>query len=310
MSKILLALGGNALGNSPKEQLELVSKTAIPIVDLIEESHQVIIVNGNGPQVGMINLGMNIASAINRNVPSIPLTECGAMSQGYIGYHLQNAIGNELTKRKIKKTTSCIVTQVLVDKEDSAFKNPEKFVGTFYSKEDALEIEKEKGYTMIEDSGRGYRRVVPSPRPVEVIEKEVINELYHKGHIIIACGWGGIPVIEENGILRGVDAVIDKDLAAEKLSEIVDADYFIVLTAVNKVAINFGKEDQRELDNITVDEANKLVEEGHFAPGSMLPKVLACIEFAKSKENRVSIIGSLENAKEALLGKDGTMIKQ
>lgn len=163
---------------------------------------------------------------------------------------------------------------------------------------------------MIEDSGRGYRRVVPSPRPVEVIEKEVINELYHKGHIIIACGWGGIPVIEENGILRGVDAVIDKDLAAEKLSEIVDADYFIVLTAVNKVAINFGKEDQRELDNITVDEANKLVEEGHFAPGSMLPKVLACIEFAKSKENRVSIIGSLENAKEALLGKDGTMIKQ
>lgn len=310
MSKIVLALGGNALGDSPKEQLELVTQTAIPIVDLIEDGNQIIIVHGNGPQVGMINLGMNIASEINKNVPSIPLTECGAMSQGYIGYHLQNAIGNELKKRNINKTASCIVTQVLVDKEDPAFENPEKFVGSFYTKEEAEDIEKEKGYTMVEDSGRGYRRVVPSPKPVEVVEKEIINELYNKGHIIIACGGGGIPVIEEDGLLKGIDAVIDKDSAAEKLSEIVDADFFIVLTAVNKVAINFGKENQRDLDKITVEEAYELIEEGHFPPGSMLPKVLACIEFAKSKKGRVSIIGSLENAKEALEGKDGTTITQ
>lgn len=308
MSKIVLALGGNALGNSPKEQIELVTKTAIPIVDLIEDGNQVLIVHGNGPQVGMINLGMNVASEINKNVPSIPLTECGAMSQGYIGYHLQNAIGNELKKRNINKSASCIVTQVLVDKEDPAFKKPEKFVGSFYSKEEAEEIQREKGYTMVEDSGRGYRRVVPSPKPIEVIEKEIINELYNNGHIIIACGGGGIPVVKEDGYLRGIDAVIDKDSAAEKLAEIVDADYFIVLTAVNKVAINFGKENQRDLDKITVDEAYKLVEEGHFAPGSMLPKVLASIKFAKSKDDRVSIIGALENAKEALLGKDGTTI--
>lgn len=308
MSKIVLALGGNALGNSPKEQLELVTQTAIPIVDLIEDGNQVIIVHGNGPQVGMINLGMNIASEINKNVPNIPLTECGAMSQGYIGYHLQNAIGNELKKRNINKTTSCIVTQVLVDKEDSAFKNPEKFVGTFYTKEEAEDIEKEKGYIMVEDSGRGYRRVVPSPKPVEVVEKEIINELYNNGHVIIACGGGGIPVVEEDGYLKGIDAVIDKDSAAEKLAEIVDADYFIVLTAVNKVAINFGKENQRNLDKINVNEAYELIEEGHFSPGSMLPKVLACIEFAKSKEGRSSIIGSLENAKAALKGEDGTTI--
>lgn len=308
MSKIVLALGGNALGNSPKEQLELVTQTAIPIVDLIEDGNDIIIVHGNGPQVGMINLGMNLASEINKDIPSIPITECGAMSQGYIGYHLQNAIGNELKKRNIKKTVSSIVTQVLVDKEDVAFKNPEKFVGSFYTKEEADNIEKEKGYTMVEDSGRGYRRVVPSPKPVEVVEKEIIKELYNNGHIVIACGGGGIPVIDVDGYLKGIDAVIDKDLAAGKLSEIVDADFFIVLTAVNRVAINFGKENQRDIDKITVEEAYKLIEEGHFPPGSMLPKVLACIEFAKSKQGRVSIIGSLENAKEALEGKNGTII--
>lgn len=310
MSKIVLALGGNALGNSPEEQLELVAHTAISIVDLIEDGNHVIIVHGNGPQVGMINLGMNLASEINKNVPSIPLTECGAMSQGYIGYHLQNAIGNELKKRSIKKNVSTLVTQVIVDPEDMAFKNPEKFVGSFYTKEEAEAMKREKAYSMVEDSGRGYRRVVASPKPVEVVEKEIINELYKKGHIIIACGGGGIPVIEEDGYLKGIDAVIDKDLAAGKLSEIVDADIFIVLTAVNKVAINFAKEDQRDLDEITVKEAYRLIEEGHFPPGSMLPKILACIEFANSKDGRVARIGSLENAKKVLDGKDGTSIRK
>lgn len=307
MSKI--ALGGNALGDSPEEQIELVRKTAIPIVDLIEDGNQVIIVHGNGPQVGMISLGMTLASEINENVPGIPLTECGAMSQGYIGYHLQNAIGNELAKRSIEKNCATVVTQVLVDKEDPAFNKPEKFVGSFYSKREAEQIEREKGYRMVEDSGRGYRKVVPSPRPIEVIEKEIIKELYSNGHIVIACGGGGIPVIRENDMLRGVEAVIDKDLAAERLAEIVDADYFIILTAVDKVSINFGRENQEDLDEISVDQAYKYIEEKQFPPGSMLPKILASIGFVQSKEGRISIIASLEDAKEALKGKSGTTIK-
>ncbi len=308
MSKIVLALGGNALGNSPKEQLEIVKKTAIPIVDFIEEGNKVLIVHGNGPQIGLINLGMSIASEKNNSIPSFPFPECGAMSQGYIGYHLQNAIGEELRNRGINKSVSTIVTQVVVDKNDKAFSRPTKPIGNFYTKEEAEKIIKEKGYIMVEDSGRGYRRVVPSPEPIEIVEEEAIKTLFDYGNILIAAGGGGIPVIKEGNSLKGIDAVIDKDLAGEKIAEVIDADYFIILTAVDKVAINFRKPNQRNLDKIDIKEAKELIEENHFEPGSMLPKMLAAIKFVESKAGRTSIIGSLNNARETIYGAAGTII--
>ena len=239
MSKIVLALGGNALGNSPKEQLELVAHTAISIVDLIEDGNDVIIVHGNGPQVGMINLGMNLASEINKNVPSIPLTECGAMSQGMIGYHIQQAMGDELRTRGLDNSVATIITQVVVDKEDEAFKEPTKPIGPFYSEEESKALIEEKGYSMVEDSGRGYRRVVASPMPKEIVEIKTIKTLIDNGDIVITVGGGGIPVIEEGKELKGIAAVIDKDLASEQLAQDIDADILIMLTAVERVAINF-----------------------------------------------------------------------
>lgn len=308
MSKVMIALGGNALGNSPKEQLELVKETAKPIVDLIEAGHTVVLAHGNGPQVGMINSAFETASNIDKKVPEIPFPECGAMSQGYIGYHLQNAIAFELKNRNINKSVISLVTQVIVDENDEAFSNPSKPIGGFYSKEEADKLAEEKGYTMVEDSGRGYRRVVPSPKPVDIVEKNVINDVVESGHIVIAVGGGGIPTIRKGNELIGTAAVIDKDLASEKLAELLDCDTLFILTAVEKVAINFGKPDQINLEKITVSQALQYVDEGHFAPGSMLPKVNAAIDFAESKEGRVAIISSLENAKKAISGETGTRI--
>lgn len=308
MSKIMIALGGNALGNNPQEQLQLVKETAKPIVDLIEEGHTVVLAHGNGPQVGMINSAFETASRQDPKIPEMQFPECGAMSQGYIGYHLQNAIDFELRSRNINKSVISLVTQVIVDENDEAFKNPSKPIGGFYSKEESEKLAMEKGYTMIEDSGRGYRRVVASPKPLDIVEKDIINDIINQGHIAIAVGGGGIPTIRKGHALVGIPAVIDKDLASEKLAEILDCDTLFILTAVEKIAVNFGKPNQKNLDKITVEEVFKYIEEGHFAPGSMLPKVKAAVDFVQSKENRIAIVTSLENAKRAILGETGTTI--
>ncbi len=306
--RIVIALGGNALGSTPYEQLALVTETAKPIVDLIEQGNEVIIAHGNGPQVGMINLGMATAAEAKAIKSDMPFPECGAMSQGYIGYHLQNAIGNELAARGMKKDVATIVTQVLVDENDPAFQNPTKPVGAFYDKETAERIAKEKGYTMVEDAGRGYRQVVPSPKPIDVIEKNTVNALIKDGCVVITVGGGGIPVVRRGGKLYGTPAVIDKDFASAKLAELVHADALVILTAVDRVCINWGKPNQQSLAEMSVAEAETYCGEGHFAPGSMLPKVKAAISFAKT--GGTAIIASLENAGKAVKGESGTVVHQ
>ncbi|MDM8534941.1 carbamate kinase [Clostridiaceae bacterium HSG29] len=306
--KIVVALGGNALGKTPEEQLELVKNTAKPIVDLIQHGHEVILAHGNGPQVGMINLAMENSATNGGGTPEMPFPECGAMSQGYIGYHLQNAIREELLNREMSNPVATVVTQVLVDKDDEAFTNPTKPIGSFYTKEEADKLIEEKGFDMVEDSGRGYRRVVPSPRPIDVIEKETVKALVEANNVVITVGGGGIPVIKEGNSLVGVPAVIDKDFASAKIAEILDADYLIILTAVEKVAINFGKENEEWLSEMSIEEANKYIGEKQFAPGSMLPKVKACMEFASSKKGRKALITSLDKAEAGIEGKTGTII--
>lgn len=306
--RIVLALGGNALGNTPEEQKEAVKITAESIVDLIEAGNEVVIGHGNGPQVGMINLAMTAASESAAKTPAMPFPECGAMSQGYIGYHLQNAIENELAKRKVDKSVVTLVTQVLVDEKDPAFSNPTKPIGSFYSKEEADKIVAEKGYTFKEDAGRGYRRVVASPKPVDIVEKASINAILKANQVVIAGGGGGIPVIKKDGQLEGVAAVIDKDFTSAKLAELVDADMLVILTAVEKVAIRFGKPDQEWLNELTIADAHKYIEAGEFAPGSMLPKVEAALSFVNSKKGNKALITSLESAKEGIAGKTGTTI--
>ncbi|MFH5881082.1 MAG: carbamate kinase [Candidatus Izemoplasmataceae bacterium] len=307
--KIVIALGGNALGDTPEEQLKLVKETALPLVDLIEEGHQLIIAHGNGPQVGMINKAMESANQY-ANTPLMPFPECGAMSQGYIGYHLQNAIREELNKRNVKKEVVSLVTQVVVDENDPGFKNPSKPIGAFYSKEEAETLTKTKNYVMVEDSGRGYRRVVPSPKPVDVVEKNIVQTLSDQGVIVITVGGGGIPVIKKDHGYEGVAAVIDKDFASAKVAELLNADYLFILTAIDRVMINFNQPNQKALESMTVKEAMQYIEEGHFAPGSMLPKVEAAISFVENNPGRTSVIASLDKAKDAILGKTGTKIVQ
>lgn len=304
--RIVIALGGNALGSTPYEQLKLVTETAKPIVDLIAQGNEVIIAHGNGPQVGMINLGMATAAEAKAIKSDMPFPECGAMSQGYIGYHLQNAIGNELALRGMHKEVATVVTQVLVDENDPAFSNPTKPVGAFYDKETANRIAAEKGYTMVEDAGRGYRQVVPSPKPIDVIEKNTVKALINDGCVVITVGGGGIPVVRRDGKLYGIPAVIDKDFASAKLAELVKADALVILTAVDRVCINWGKPNQQSLSEMRVEEAEKYCDEGHFAPGSMLPKVKAAISFAKT--GGTAIIASLENADAAVKGESGTVV--
>ncbi len=306
MAKIVIALGGNALGNTAEEQQSLVTETAKSIVDLVQQGNDVVVAHGNGPQVGMINLGLSTAAETGAIRAPMPFPECGAMSQGYIGYHLQNSIRNEFCRRGIEKGAVTVVTQVLVDENDKAFTNPTKPIGSFYTKEQADKLAAEKGYTMIEDSGRGYRQVVPSPKPVDVIEKDAVQALIAAGQLVITVGGGGIPVIRKDGKLRGVPSVIDKDFASAKLAELVKADLLIILTAVDGVAINFGKPDQKLLEQMNLEEAKKYIEEGHFAPGSMLPKVQAAMNFVQAGGK--AIIASLENAGKAITGESGTII--
>lgn len=305
--KIVIALGGNALGKTPEEQLKLVKKTAKNIVDLVEEGYDVVVTHGNGPQVGMINLALSYAHE-EIDTPDMPFAECGAMSQGYIGYHLQQSIQREVLKRNMRRSCITLITQVLVDAKDKAFNNPTKPIGNFYTKEEADAIAKERGYIFKEDAGRGYRRVVPSPTPVKIIEGKVIKDLLSKGNIVIAAGGGGVPVVKKWNSVRGVDAVIDKDKTSARLAVDLDADIFLILTAVDKVCINYKTENEQKLDVLTVKDAKNYMSTGEFKEGSMLPKVEACLDYLSHKRNGQAIITSLDNAKEALLGKTGTMI--
>ncbi len=309
--RIVVALGGNALGKTPEQQLELVKHTARTIVDLAAEGYEVVIGHGNGPQVGMINLAMEFSSANGGGTPSMPFAECGAMSQGYIGYHLQQAIQAELAARGIKKACATVVTQVVVDENDPGFKNPTKPIGSFYSKEEADKIAAEKGYVFVEDAGRGYRRVVPSPLPKRIVELDVVNQLIAAGDIVITVGGGGIPVIETKNGLKGVAAVIDKDRSSALLAESVHADKLIILTAVDRVCINYNKPDQKELPQMDVAQARQYIAEKQFAPGSMLPKVESCIAFVENAgEGHTALITSLERAAEALKGVTGTIVQK
>jgi len=308
MARMVIALGGNALGNNPAEQQEAVKSTASSIVDLLENGHQITLAHGNGPQVGMINLAFEVSAASPEGTPEMPFPECGAMSQGYIGYHLQNAIREEMKSREIDKNAATVITQVIVDENDPAFENPSKPIGAFYTEKEAEDLRTSKGYNMVEDAGRGYRRVVPSPIPVDIAEKDIISDLVSNGEVVIACGGGGIPVVKTGSGLKGVPAVIDKDYASEKLAELLDADYLVILTAVEQVAINFGTPEQKNLDKLDLETAEKYCEEGHFAPGSMLPKVKAAMKFAESGKGRKALITSLEKARAGLKGETGTLI--
>ncbi|BDF66280.1 carbamate kinase [Oscillospiraceae bacterium] len=310
--RIVIALGGNALGNNLPEQMVAVKQTAKAIADLIQTGNQVVIAHGNGPQVGMIQKAM---AELTRSDPEkyipCPLSVCVAMSQGYIGYDLQNGLREELLDRGIKKGVSTVLTQVEVDPADPAFQNPTKPIGAFMTKEEADKLVAERGYDVIEDSGRGYRRVVASPKPVSIVEIESIRDMVDAGLVVVACGGGGIPVFQTEGHhLKGAAAVIDKDFASCTLAQQLDADMLIILTAVEKVAVNFGKPDQKWLDSLTPAEARKYMGEGQFAPGSMLPKVQAAVEFAESKPGRSALITLLEKAKDGIEGKTGTVIRQ
>ena len=310
--RIVIALGGNALGNNLPEQMAAVKQTAKAIADLIQAGNQVVIAHGNGPQVGMIQKAM---AELTRSDPEkyipCPLSVCVAMSQGYIGYDLQNGLREELLDRGIKKGVSTVLTQVEVDPADPAFQNPTKPIGAFMTKEEADKLVAERGYDVIEDSGRGYRRVVASPKPVSIVEIESIRDMVDAGLVVVACGGGGIPVFQTEGHhLKGAAAVIDKDFASCTLAQQLGADMLIILTAVEKVAVNFGKPDQKWLDSLTPDEARKYMGEGQFAPGSMLPKVQAAVEFAESKPGRSALITLLEKAKDGIEGKTGTVIRQ
>lgn len=307
--RIVIALGGNALGNTLPEQMTAVKTTAKAIVDLIEQGHEVIVTHGNGPQVGMINNAMAALSREDAKQPNTPLSVCVAMSQAYIGYDLQNALLEELKNRGINNMpVSTMITQVRVDLDDPAFESPSKPIGHFMTKEEAEEAERKYDYITKEDSGRGYRRVVASPKPQEIVEIGAIRTLVESGRVVIACGGGGIPVTLKGNHLKGASAVIDKDLVSCLLAKELNADYLIILTAVEKAAVNYGKPDQKWLSQVTVEEMEKYCREGHFAPGSMLPKVQAAMDFAASKEGRRSLITLLEKAKEGIEGKTGTVI--
>ena len=291
--------------------MEAVQHTARAIVDLIEQGNEVIVVHGNGPQVGMI---ANAMTELTRSDPQkyipCPLSVCGAMSQGYIGYDLQNALREEMERRGITRGVATVLTQVEVDPADPAFENPTKPIGSFMTEDEAEQLKRDRGYDFVEDSGRGYRRVVASPKPRRIVELDTISSLVAADHVVIACGGGGIPVLPTgNHHLKGAAAVIDKDFAAELLAESLDADYLVILTAVEKVAVNFGKPDQQWLDELTPETAGKYVDEGQFAPGSMLPKVQAAVKFAESKPGRSALITLLDRAADGIAGKTGTIVR-
>ena len=309
--KVVIALGGNALEEKGKpstaeNQLSVVKKTAEKLAKISAASYEIAIVHGNGPQVGRILLASETAHNVT---PRMPFDVCGAMSQGYIGYHIQQAMKAALNREgRGDIPVVSLVTQVVVDEKDNAFENPTKPIGIFYTKEEAEKLERENGYVMKEDAGRGYRRVVPSPKPKEIVEFETLKRLWDST-IVILCGGGGVPVVKQpDGNLEGVAAVIDKDLAAGLVAQSIGADVLMILTEVEKVSIHFRQPDQQDLPEMTVAEAEKYMDDEEFAPGSMLPKVQAGVEFVKSKEGRTAVITSLDQALEALEGKAGTKV--
>ena len=312
MSKIVIALGGNALQSKNSKptsegQLQVVRHTCGRLAEISAQGYEMSIVHGNGPQVGRILLAFEAAKDVT---PAMPFDVCGAMSQGYIGYHIQQALKYALSVRNKHCPVVTVATQLVVDKDDKAFENPTKPIGPFYTEEEAKQLIQEKGYVMKEDAGRGWRRVVASPTPRKIVEIDAIKNLW-KSTIVVSCGGGGIPVIKnENGDYTGVPAVIDKDFASAKLAELVDADYLFILTAVDHVAVNFGRPDQMQLTEMTVDQAREYCSQGQFAAGSMLPKVQAAMAFAESKKGRNAVIASLEKAPLAMVGKSGTRIYQ
>ena len=307
--RIVIALGHRALGTTLPEQKKAVKTSAAVLADMVEEGYQLVITHSNAPQVGMIHTAMNEFGKTHPDYTFAPMSVCSAMSQGYIGYHMQQGLEKVLRARKNGKRVVTVVTQVVVDKDDPKFKAPSKPIGPFYTEDEARKLEAEKGYTMKEDAGRGWRRVVASPMPVEIVELDAVKCLMNGGFIAITVGGGGIPVIkDENGNYIGTAAVIDKDLASERLAEDIDADALVILTAVEQVCINFGKPEQKSLATMTVEEARRYMAEGHFAPGSMLPKVEAAVKFVESKPGRKAIITSLDKAVEALEGKAGTTV--
>ena len=308
--RIVVALGGNALGKNLPEQMVAVKRTAKAIVDLIEEGDDVVIAHGNGPQVGMIQEAMTQLTRFDpeRYIPC-PLSVCVAMSQGYIGYDLQNALREEMLNRGISRGAATVLTQVEVDPADPAFANPTKPIGAFMTREEADRMVRERDYAVTEDSGRGWRRVVASPQPKAIVEIDTIRSLVATNHVVIACGGGGIPVYRTEGNhLKGAAAVIDKDFAAECLAEQLDADVLVILTAVEKVAVHFGKPSQQWLDELTPATAQRYIDEGEFAPGSMLPKVQAALRFAQSGKGRQALITQLEMASEGIAGRTGTRV--
>ena len=299
---VVIALGGNALGNTPAEQLGLVKHTAACIVDLVAQGVNVVLSHGNGPQVGMIKNACDFAAARDGKTPDIPFPEAGAMSQGYIGYHLSQAILNEVRRRGIDRSTANVITQTVVSPDDPAFENPTKPVGAFLTEEEAKAKAAETGYVYKEDAGRGWRQVVASPKPERIVEFDAIRDLVEAGYIVVSTGGGGVPVFEREGGYEGVPAVIDKDRSSARMAADFGADALIILTAVEKVCINFNKPDQEELDRMSVADAERYIEEGQFAPGSMLPKVQACLEYLADCPSGKAIVTSLEKAKDAIEG--------
>ena len=308
--KIVIALGGNALGKNPKEQLEAVKITAKSIVGLIEKGHDVVVTHGNGPQVGMISLAFLESQKHDSNIPDLPLSLAGSMSQGYIGLHLQQQIKNLLREKNIEKDVVSVISQVVVDKNDPSFDKPSKPIGIFYTEEEANNLAKQNGWSVMEDAGRGWRRTVASPKPVDIVEKNVIKNLVDNGTVVIAGGGGGIPTFDTDGKYIDTDAVIDKDFTGAKIAELVDADIFMIVTAVDGIYINYNKPDEKRLHNVSIADLEKMLADGIFPAGSMAPKVEAAIQFAKSTPSRVSIITSLESAPTVFESDEATFIKE
>ena len=312
MARIVIALGGNALGNTAAEQREMISRAAPSLIGLIRQGHEIIVTHGNGPQVGVIQLAFEDAFEKGVLPAAMPLPECTAMSQGYIGYHLQKGLLEQLRREGMPWHVATVVTQMVVDPRDAAFQNPTKPIGAFYSREEMEALRKENPqWVFQEDSGRGFRRVVASPKPLDIVEKDSILNLLDHEFVVIACGGGGIPVVKKDeDDYEGVDGVIDKDLAAAKLADLVEADRLFILTAVDKVCLSYNTPQARELDEMTLKEAELYTSQGQFAAGSMLPKVEAAVSFVKGKPGRLATIGSLEQAPLAMEGKAGTLIRE
>lgn len=306
--KIVVALGGNALGNTPSEQKDLVKSTAKALADIIAEGHSLVITHGNGPQVGMINIAFEVSSKSAEKTPLMPFPECGAMSQGYIGYHLQTALQAELARRGLNRPVASVVTQVVVDKNDQGFSNPTKPIGAFCDKAKARTLENENGYVMKDFGAKGYRRVVASPQPLDIVEKDAVKTLLDNGCVVITVGGGGIPVVREGNEYAGVPAVIDKDFASALVAKLIGADTLVILTAVDKVAVDYGKPSQKDLDTLTVSEAEAYIAEEQFGKGSMLPKVQAALSFVRGGAGRQAIIANLDKAELAIKGESGTKI--